>query len=267
MTWHTGQAWRVVNSLNKLNDQIRAYAPRAVPPATDVNAWGALADNAHSTSSDHYPHYYSALGGTAVVCARDFPHAPGLGLDGHVVTEALRISRDPRIGYLICDRRITGPNHGWRWETYTGDDPHDTHFHVSSVHDGRADSTAPWPLPGVSAQEAFMAGLTEAEQVDMYLNVKQASARTAALLALLDASSTPNGNFRNTAVPAAQRVSLEHNSLKDAIVASGVQVDTQAVAHEIAVELAADPANPLTDDDVPAIATAVADKLSARLSA
>jgi hypothetical protein len=154
MTWHTGQAWRVVNSLNKLNDQIRAYAPRAVPPATDVNAWGALADNAHSTSSDHYPHYYSALGGTAVVCARDFPHAPGLGLDGHVVTEALRISRDPRIGYLICDRRITGPNHGWRWETYTGDDPHDTHFHVSSVHTAAADETRAWTLPGVRAESA-----------------------------------------------------------------------------------------------------------------
>lgn len=150
-TWHTGQAWRVVNALNKLNEQIRAYAPRAVPPATQVSAWGSIADDAHSTSSDHYPHFYSALGSTAVVCARDFPHAPGLGLDGHVVTEALRISRDARIGYLICDRRITGPNHGWLWQSYTGSDPHDTHFHVSSVHTSLADSTAAWTLPGPMA--------------------------------------------------------------------------------------------------------------------
>jgi hypothetical protein len=147
-TWHSGQAWRVVNSLNKLNAQIRAYAPRAVPPATDPNSWGALADDAHSTSSDHYPHFYSSLGNTAVVCARDFPHAPKLGLDGGVVTEALRIARPAQVQYIIFDRRITGVNYGWQWRRYTGTDPHDTHFHISTVHDGRADSTAAWPLPG-----------------------------------------------------------------------------------------------------------------------
>lgn len=264
-TWHTGQAWRIVNSLNKLNEQIRAYAPRAVPPATDPNSWGALADNAHSTSSDHYPHYYTALGGTAVVCARDFPHAPTLGLDGHIVTEAIRISRDPRIGYIICDRRITGPNHGWRWDTYTGDDPHNTHFHVSSVHDGRADSTAAWTLPGLSAQGAFMA-LTDQQQLDMYLNVRQANNRINGLVQLLDTIQTPNGNFLGND-PSKPTTSPEHNALKDAIVASGVQVDTQAMAHQIATELAADPSNPLTEEDVPGIASAVADKLSARLSA
>lgn len=263
-TWSTGQAWRVVNSLNKLNEQIRAYAPRAVPPATDVNAWGALADNVHSTSSDHYPKYFSALGSTAVVCARDFPHAPGLGLDGHVVTEALRISRDARIGYIICDRRITGPNHGWQWQSYTGSDPHDTHFHVSSVHTAAADSTAAWTLPGLSAQGAFMA-LTDQQQLDMYLNAKQANSRILGILALVDPV-TPNGNFLGTD-PSKPTTVTEHNSLRDAIVASGVQVDTAAVAHAIAVELAADPSNPLTEEDVPGIATAVADKLSARLSA
>src|SRR5690348_12488358 len=118
--WVRGQPWRVVDSLQTLNAQIREYAPRAVPPATDVNAWGSIADDAHSASSDHYPHYYvSELGATAVVCARDFPHAPALGLDGGVVTERLRQSRDPRIGYVIFDRRITGPSHGWQWAPYT----------------------------------------------------------------------------------------------------------------------------------------------------
>jgi hypothetical protein len=152
-TWHTGAAWRVVNSLNKLNEQIRAYAPRALPPATSADAWGSIADNAHSTSSDHYPHYYAALGSTAVVCARDFPHAPGLGLDGGVVTEHLRQSRDPRLQYVIFNRRITGRNYAnedgeWIWHNYTGDDPHNTHFHVSGVHGTVADSVAAWSLPG-----------------------------------------------------------------------------------------------------------------------
>jgi hypothetical protein len=150
-TWHTGQAWRVVNSLNKLNEQIRAYAPRAVPPATNVDSWGSIADNVHSTSSDHYPHYYGALGSTAVVCARDFPHAPGLGLDGGVVTEHMRQVRDSRVQYIIFNRRITGVNYGWQWHTYIGDDPHNTHFHVSCVHSAIADSTAAWSLPGSSS--------------------------------------------------------------------------------------------------------------------
>lgn len=148
MAWSTGQPWRVVNSLNQLNAQIRAYAPRAVPPATNVDSWGSIADNAHSTSSDHYPHYYTALGGTAVVCARDFPHAPNLGLDGGVVTEHLRQQRDPRIQYIIFNGRITGVSYGWQWATYTGDDDHSTHFHVSSVHTAAADQTQNFSLPG-----------------------------------------------------------------------------------------------------------------------
>lgn len=146
--WNKGEDWRVVGSLGTLYNQIRRYAPRSIPPATNINAWGAIADDAHSASSDHYPHYYSALGPTAVVCARDFPHAPGLGLDAAKVTESLRLSRDPRIGYIIFNRRITGPSHGWQWDPYFGDDPHDTHFHVSTVHTPIADSTASWSLPG-----------------------------------------------------------------------------------------------------------------------
>lgn len=221
-TWSTGRPWRVVEGLNKLDEQIRGYAPRAVPPATPISAWGAIADNAHSTSSDHYPHYYSALGSTAVVCARDFPHAPNLGLDGHVVTEALRISRDSRIGYIICDGRITGPNHGWRWETYTGSDPHDTHFHVSSVHTAAADSTAAWSLPGASAQGAFMA-LSDAEQADMYFAAKRGAEAAVGILQLFDTIAMPNAQFRTGGS------TPTHNALKDAIVASGVQLTPEVV--------------------------------------
>lgn len=162
--WTTGQPWRVVNGLNKLNEQIRAYAPRAVPPATDVDAWGSIADNAHSETSDHYPHYYSALGSTAVVCARDFPHVPELGLDGGVVTEHMRQARDPRVQYIIFNRRITGVSYRWRWYTYTGSDPHNTHFHVSSVRTAVADGTQAWSLPS-----SGLAAATEKENNIMYL--------------------------------------------------------------------------------------------------
>lgn len=150
--WQRGQAWRVVNSLQTLNAQLRALCPRAVPPATPASAWGSIADSAHSSSSDHYPHFYPALGSTAVVCARDFPHAPALGMDGGAITEALRRSRDSRIAYVIFNGRIfsstTAP---WTWRPYSGSDRHDTHFHVSTVHSAGADNAAPWALPGATA--------------------------------------------------------------------------------------------------------------------
>ncbi|MEV7267050.1 hypothetical protein AB0N38_26160 [Micromonospora aurantiaca] len=146
MAWSKGQPWRVVRSLERLNEQIRAAYPRAVPPATPAVSWGSIADSAHSSTSDHYPHFYKALGATAVVCARDFPHAPSLGLDAHKLADRLRASRDPRIGYIISNGRITGPNYGWKWSAYGGSDPHGTHIHVSTVHSSVADSGADWQI-------------------------------------------------------------------------------------------------------------------------
>jgi hypothetical protein len=174
MKWTKGQPARCAGALLKLNEQIRAYAPRALPPATKATAWGWIADDAHSSASDHYPHFLAALGAEAVVCARDFPHAPTLGLDGGAVTEALRMSRDPRIGYVIFNRRITGPNHGWRWDRYDEDDPHDAHFHVSSVHTALADDTRAWTLPGAPTSGDDVP-LTQ----DDYINIGSAVAQWA----------------------------------------------------------------------------------------
>lgn len=144
--------WRLVRSLETLRAQVRKAAPRAVPPATDVNAWGTVGDTAHTSTSDHSPHVYSALGSTAVVCAADFPHAPALGLDGDAFTEALRRSQDPRIGYVIFNGRIfSSTNAPWTWRTYTGSDPHRDHWHVSTVHTAAADNTAAWQMPGGTA--------------------------------------------------------------------------------------------------------------------
>ena len=157
MAWSTGQPWRVVRSLERLRDQIRAAYPQAVPPATPAASWGSIADSAHSSTSDHYPHYYSALGTVAVVCARDFPHAPELGLDAHAVADELRRSRDPRIAYVISNGRITGPQHGWQWVPYYGADPHDTHIHVSTVHTAAADDARDWQIgeaPDMDATQA-----------------------------------------------------------------------------------------------------------------
>lgn len=157
MAWTRGHPWRVVESLQVLNAQIRTTYPQAVPPATPVTSWGSVADGAHNAASDHYPHFFDVLGLVAVVLARDFPHAPKLGLDAHKLAEVLRKSRDPRISYIISNGRITGPGRDWRWDTYHGSDPHDTHIHVSVVHSKAADDRRPWQIgeePDMDATQA-----------------------------------------------------------------------------------------------------------------
>ena len=145
----------MVNSLQTLNAQLRERYQRAAPPATPATAWGSIADGEHDEDSDHYPHFYAALGKTAVVCARDFPHAASLGMDAGPITEALRLSRDSRLvgGYVIFAGRVFSGHvvngvPAFTWRKYTGKDGHWTHFHVSVGHTVAADNGAPWQLPG-----------------------------------------------------------------------------------------------------------------------
>lgn len=161
MVWRQGQAWRVVGSLQQLNAQLREHAPRAVPPATPATAWGSIADAEHSQDSDHYPHVIAALGSVAVVTARDFPHAPHLGLDLGKLAETWRLSRDPRIKYVIFNRRMfssyaTSSYPAFTWRPYGGTDPHDTHGHVSSVSTAAADDARPWAMPGSGEEPSMM---------------------------------------------------------------------------------------------------------------
>jgi hypothetical protein len=151
--WQKGQPWRTVDSIDgALFPQLKAAAPRAVPPATPVTSWGTIADGAHDAASDHYPHFYVVLGSMAVVCACDWPHAPALGLDNHVVCEAMRRSRDPRIKYLIFDGRMfssypTSTRKAWEWGPYSSTtDMHREHAHLSVVAAAVADVTAPWSI-------------------------------------------------------------------------------------------------------------------------
>ena len=143
-------AWRVARSLLTFHAQLRAAYPRAAPPATDVNAWGTIGDTSHESTSDHSPHNFPGWGND-IVTAADWPHAPTLGLDAGAVAEALRLSRDARIKYVIFNRRMfssyySGTTPGWTWRTYTGSDPHNTHGHLSVVGDARADAEQPWQI-------------------------------------------------------------------------------------------------------------------------
>ena len=140
-------AWRVAKSLLKLRDQFNAQYPRR-NKASD----GTIGDAAHaSRDSDHNP--WVKDGSMGVVTALDITHDPANGVDIAGIAEHLRLQKDPRIKYVICNRRIfSSTTSPWQWRTYTGSNPHTAHFHTS-VHSSKShyDSEASWSLPGGSS--------------------------------------------------------------------------------------------------------------------
>jgi hypothetical protein len=164
-------SWRVAKSLIKLRDQIDAAYPHR-SKASD----GTIGDAAHRAegkASDHNP-WVTDSAGVGVVRALDITHDPAHGCDTYALADRLRTSKDHRLnggGYIISNRRITGPNHDWRWVAYSGSDPHTNHMHVSvSLDQGLYDSAAAWvgvtewklpPYPGrvLRVLSPMMAGL------------------------------------------------------------------------------------------------------------
>jgi hypothetical protein len=146
-------AWRVARSLDVLLGQLNTRAPNR-SKASD----GSIGDAAHASRvSDHNP---DAQG---IVRARDFTHDPAGGLDCHWLAAQLVASRDPRIKYVIWDRRI------WQgsWQPYSGADDHTHHLHLSVVAGPAADTTTPWNL----GTGGFLMALTDQEQRDLYNRV------------------------------------------------------------------------------------------------
>lgn len=126
-------SWQLADSLSYLIKQINeAY------PHRDKSWDGTVGDEAHAArKSDHNPNE------RGIVCAIDITHDPKNGPDGFALAEALRLSRDRRIHYVIWNRRIfnstTTPS--WAWRPYNGPSPHDHHVHISVF-----DDTEPWKI-------------------------------------------------------------------------------------------------------------------------
>lgn len=122
--------WRVANSLNQLLAQANAEAPNRAKGAD-----GSIGDPAHQSELCASQHNSCCVkfNGVWIIRARDFTHDPAGGFDSYAFAEQLRLSRDPRIRYIISNGRITGPNYGWVWHPYGGSDPHENHAHVSVV--------------------------------------------------------------------------------------------------------------------------------------
>lgn len=135
-------AWRLCKSLETLRAQCNAHWPHRSKKDD-----GTIGDAAHSSrSSDHNPWIKS--GGMGIVTAFDLTHDTKNGPHTWELAEYLRTKRDPRIKYVISNRRIfSSTTSPWTWRKYTGSNPHSAHMHVSvkSVQ-SHYDSTAPWDI-------------------------------------------------------------------------------------------------------------------------
>ncbi len=137
-------SWREARSLTTLLAQVNA-----LHPGRRKGDDGEIGDLRHQhEKSEHNPDQFG------IVRALDITHDPA-HFDSYAFAETLRRAMDPRIKYVISNRRIfDGAGYGensWKWRPYTrvGGDPHTGHVHISVVADSRADNTSPWAL-GVS---------------------------------------------------------------------------------------------------------------------
>lgn len=134
----------------KLRSQIDAAAPGR-SKASD----GTVGDLDHqSRDSEHNPEDTadSSDGNDPdnQVDAGDFTHDPAHGADMHVISEAIRLSKDRRVLYVIFNGRIfsryaVNGVPAWTWRPYTGSNKHTEHMHVSVV-DSPNDYTADWSI-------------------------------------------------------------------------------------------------------------------------
>lgn len=116
----------------------------------------SAAHTAANPTSDHEP-------GAAGYChAVDLSHDPANGCDCAAITEKLRASRDPRIKYVIFNRRIFSPS-TWEWRPYSGSNPHDKHLHMSIIDTKLAcEDLSPWEIGGTSMGIPLTIGSTGA---------------------------------------------------------------------------------------------------------
>lgn len=135
-------AWRAAACLIHLRDQVNRLAPHR-----SVASDGTIGDDSHATrDSDHNP--WVREGPIGIVTAIDITHDPAGGCDAAAIVDALVASRDPRIKYIIWNRRIINSRvQPWVWRAYNGANPHNRHLHLSVVPlKVLYDSPGPWRI-------------------------------------------------------------------------------------------------------------------------
>src|SRR5258708_24098922 len=144
------EIWRLALSLDHLRSQINAKWPDR-----SKDSDGSIGDARHQkeSSSDHNP-WITDSPGPNVVSAIDITHDPAHGFDSYKFADILLHNQDPRLKYVISNRRIgsgpNGPSPGV-WRQYTGSIPHDHHVHISVVRkkDG-FDNVSDWKIDDIT---------------------------------------------------------------------------------------------------------------------
>lgn len=129
---YRGWGWKVCEPVKAIGQQVEAAWPERQP------ADGTLAGGSHAKwpASDH------GKDPNGIVRAIDIGQHDDAELDDFC--EQLRLARDPRLRYLINDRKMFSsyPRHGypaWTWRPYTGTNPHSGHAHLSMERDPAVD--------------------------------------------------------------------------------------------------------------------------------
>jgi hypothetical protein len=132
--------WLLAASLQRLRENVDALAP-----LRSKRSDGSIGDAAHaSRDSDHNP--WVEAGGMGVVTAIDITNDPVNACDAARLAESIREARDPRVKYVIWNRRIFSATvQPWQWRPYGGSNPHDHHMHISvQAEPGGFDDAADW---------------------------------------------------------------------------------------------------------------------------
>ena len=137
-----GRAWMLSPALVVLARQIEAVHPRNIRRMGRSLRRTTTRDNPELGPSA--PPVYGAGGGPCSRCGESHEN------DAYVISEAIRVSGDPRAKYVIHEARMWS-NYAskgipaFTWRTYTGPSPHSDHFHISG--DSRYDNEkSPWSI-------------------------------------------------------------------------------------------------------------------------
>lgn len=139
-------SWRPAKSIATFLKQVNEEWPNR-----DKTSDGIIGDTRHQAEkSDHNP---NAAG---VVRAIDIsvPLSPTQNVD--ILVADLLASRDPRISYIIWNRRMVSSykakdgTPAWEWRPYHGFSPHTEHMHLSVSPDAKLyDDASEWNLFGI----------------------------------------------------------------------------------------------------------------------
>ena len=134
-------SWHLAPSLAQLRREINARWPNR-----DKSTDGSVGDLSHAArASDHNPNSRRSV--NAIDIDED-------GIDAWGLVD-LAIT-DPRVNYVIYERKIWQRKHGFKPRPYSGINAHTKHIHVSIIQSVAAErNTAPWGIAKIGASSGI----------------------------------------------------------------------------------------------------------------